>query len=221
MRNKKETITDIDRLEAAQYPLIAVNYHGSPALVKCRLLTSTQIQACGEFSLIQTEQDRINQIKKLTNKEIIEYANTMHNIVKESLVQPTYGQIMDMVQANELCINTKKKLEELRLKCQGLPFDLQRKQLEDEIDKKRIWVDLILPEDFLSGIFCYALDLNRSDIKRITEEMLLNAAVLAEKWHKAPHEYITGMFTDFNKMDIDKRAFMLLYEKRKNHEDVA
>jgi hypothetical protein len=51
--------------------------------------------------------------------------------------------------------------------------------------------------------------------------MLLNAAVLAEKWHKAPHEYITGMFTDFNKMDIDKRAFMLLYEKRKNHEDVA
>jgi len=221
MKKKNNNITDIDRLEAAQYPLLMVKYNSISALVKCRILTSTQIQACGEFSLIQTEQDKINQLKKLNIKDITEYAGTMHNIVKESLVQPTYKQIMDMAQANELCINAKVKLDELKLKCQSLPFDLQRKQLEEEIDKKRIWVDLILPEDFLSGIFCYALDLNRSDIKKVTEEMLLNAAVLAEKWHKAPHEYITGMFTEFNEMDIDKRAFMVLYEKRKNHEDVA
>jgi hypothetical protein len=221
MKKNKLTATDIDRLEVAQYPLVAVKYNGIPALVKCRILTSAQTQSCGEFSVIQTEQDRINQLKKFNVKEIIEYADIMHNIVKESLVQPTYKQIMDMAQANELCIEMKKKLTELRLKCHGFPFNEQRKQLEDEIDKKRIWVDLILPEDFLSYIFCYALDLNRSDIKKVTEEMLLNAAVLAEKWHKAPHEYVTGMFTDFNKMDIDKRAFMLLYDKRKNNEDVA
>jgi len=221
MKKKKLEITDIDRIEVAQYPLLMIKYNNSPVMVKCRILTSSQIQACGEFSLIQTDQDKINGLKKLGIKDIIEYANTMHNIVRESLISPTYEQIMDMAQANDLCIKAKEKLNELKEKCKGLQFGPTRKQLEDEIDKKRIWVDLILPEDFLSGVFCYALDLNKSDIKKVTEEMLLNAAVLAEKWHKAPHDYITGMFTDFNMMDIDKRAFMILCEKRKAHEDVA
>jgi hypothetical protein len=214
-RFNKNKLTDIESLKDDQYPLVYTTWNGNPALVKCRLLTSAQLQACGDFSLIQTERDKINADKKLTPKELIEYASTMHNIVEAALVSPTYEQLMNMVQANDLWKKAKKELDELQELCKGIRInDYRRKKAEDEINKKRIWVDIILPEDFMAYIFCYVIDLSRSDIKKVTEEMLLNAAILAEKWSKAPSDYISGMFTEHNKMDIDRRALIELHNRR-------
>jgi hypothetical protein len=53
-----------------------------------------------------------------------------------------------------------------------------------------------------------------TDIKKVTEEMLLNAAILADRGHKAPHEYIAGVFSAFNIRDIDTQAWIALEKMR-------
>lgn len=215
MQTYKDKTTSLEKLKDIQYPLLSLTFHGIPALVCCRVLTSAQIQACGEFSLIETDKSRMEKNKKISTKDFIEHSRTMHLVAEASLIKPTYKEILNMVQANDLCQNVRKELLELREKCKSLPFsDPKRITLENEIDKKLIWTDLILPEDFLSTIFCYVVELDRSDIKKVTDNVLLNAAILAEKWHKAPHEYITGLFTEFNIMDIDRRAAIILEEKK-------
>jgi hypothetical protein len=208
-------ITDIEKLEIAQYPLVYTTWNGNQAFVKCRMLTPIQIQSCGDFSLIKTEQDKLNNDRKLTTQELTEYACIMHKIVEASLVSPTYEQIMSMAQANTLWEKSKKELDELTELCKSIPLnDNRRKRAEDEISKKRIWVDLILPEDFMSYIFCYALNLNKSDIAKVGEKILIDAAILADRWGKTPSYYVKGMFTEFNTIDIDRRAMIELHNFR-------
>jgi hypothetical protein len=183
-------------------------------IVKIRELTQAQIMACGEFSLIQTMADKIKQ-KKLKRHEIVAYAEQQHTVARAALVSPTYDEIIERI-GNGINIDARKtELAELKKKVEGLTPGPQRSALEEEIDSYRIWIDLILPDDFLGTIVAYSLGYNKSDIKLITEKMLLEAAWLAEKGHDNPHDHVgSGTFTDFNKYDIDRRAWMVLDDYR-------
>ena len=72
-----------------------------------------------------------------------------------------------------------------------------------------------LPKDFLSTITCYALGIEKSDIKEVTTNALMNAAVMAKMGNDNPSDHLKGLFTDYMKDDINKRAWILFQEKNK------
>jgi len=59
-----------------------------------------------------------------------------------------------------------------------------------------------------------------SDIKKINKEAFLRAASLAKIHNKASTDYLSGVFTDFNKKKIDAYAFLVLDEHLKEHKAV-
>jgi hypothetical protein len=195
-----------------------VPFHGIYVWVKIRELTLNQINNCGDISLIETFQDKIRQ-KSLKRKDLIKYAETQHKIVKEALISPTYEEILDRIGKDKSIDDKKKICEELKDKLKSMQPGIRRSALEEEIDSLRIWIDLILPEDFISYICSYALQINKSEIKSISEKTLLDAAIIGEKYGKRPSEIVCkdGIFTSFNELDIDKRAMFLLYEFKEKH----
>jgi hypothetical protein len=210
----------LDRIEAAAIPVIALPWHGSMVCVKIRELNQTQILACGDFSLIETFKDKVRQKKnKLKRGDVMAYAEAQHAIARAALMSPTYDEIMDRIGKGKDIDAKKAELAELQASLQSCPQGPQRSALEEEIDSYRIWIDLIFPTDFLSALVAYCLGINKSDIKNVSEKMLLDAAILAEKGHDNPHDHLQGEFTEFNKHDIDVRAWMILEdfkEEQKN-----
>ena len=152
-------------------------------------------------------------------RDIVAYAEIQHKIVKAALVTPTYDEIMDKLGKNTKTEKIKATLDALKKKLEYTPRGRERTLLEEEIDSMKIWTDLILPEDFVGYIVAEATGVNKSEIKNISEEMLLDAAVLAEKGSKRPSEILCsdGFWTPFMLADIDKRAWLALYEYRENH----
>lgn len=213
-----QTFNETSTLEAiadVTYQIIMAPFHGAMVSVKARKLTDAQISECGPISLIETFEDKIRQKKGKHNmREILAYCDRMNKIVRKALVAPTYEQIMEVVANDEIVHKSRVILDELKAKLKSTPSGFERRALEEEIDSLAVWTDLLLPEDFLGTIVAWTLSVNDSDIKEVTESMLLEAAILAEKGHDNPHNHISGRFTPFHEKDIDKRSWAILKKER-------
>jgi hypothetical protein len=180
-----------------------------------RELTQAQVLSCGNFSLIETFADKVAKKRsKFALKEITAYAERSDAIARAALVHPTYAEIISVFGGDAKAIEAKKQIDALKEKLAAAPGGRERERLEEKIEALRIWYDLILPEDFLSFVVGYALGVDKSDIKKVSEEMLVNAAALAQLGHDNPADHIGGAFTDFMREDINCRAWILLDEKR-------
>jgi hypothetical protein len=201
-------------IEAAEYSLVSVPWKGSPCMVKVRELSDIQIASLGGFSLIETDEFKWSRApqKKIAWSELLDYANQNVKICKAALVSPTYDKIFAIVGRGEFFIDVKRQVEGINVQLEEMPEGPARQELEAIRDSLIMAWDIILPDDFMTGVIAHTLGIHKTDIKKVTEEMLLNAAVLAERGHKAPHEYIHGAFTDFNLRDIDTQAW-ILYER--------
>lgn len=210
-----KTPNTLDTIKQATYPILIVPFHGTPISVTIRELTFVQTVACGEFSLIESA---INKLKnnKLKRKDMISYSKQQHKIAKEALINPTYDQILKEIGDNKLIDIRRKELEELKIKLRNVKPGGMRARLEEEIDSMSIWINLILPNDFLSYVCGYALQINKTDIKKLSDKILLDAAIIADRGHKSTSDIICadGVYTAFNKFDIDRRAMYLLYQYR-------
>jgi len=203
-------------LEQARIQVIMAPFYGAMVPVKVRKLTSAQIASCGNMSLIETFEDKIRQKNaKHSLPEIIAYCDRMHNLVRKSLVAPTYQQIMEQFGHDRSVVDAREKLDAMKLKLKDVPISPERSVLEEEIDSMKIWTDLLLPAEFMGTIISWALDIDASDIKEITDKMLLEAAILAERCHNSPADQIPGRFTPFMLTDINRRALQLLDNERK------
>jgi hypothetical protein len=217
VKKKVSQPSALNIIETAQYPIIFAPFHGVHTPVKLRELTHAQILSCGSFSLIETFQDKIKREqlkKKPTMREIYEYAELQHNIARASLVAPTYEEIFEVIGCDPKIDEKKKELKELRELLRKAQNGPERIKLEEEVATIEAFTNLLLPDDFLNFIFCYTLGIEKSDIKLLTEKMLLDAAIMAEKGHDNPADHITGIFTDFMKDDINKRAWILMQDER-------
>ena len=217
MKKQASQPTALDIIETAQYPIIFAPFHGSQTPIKLRELTHAQILSCGSFSLIETFQDKIRREqlkKKPTMREIYEYAELQHNIARASLVAPTYEEIFEVIGCDPKIDEKKNELKELRELLRKAPNGPERIKLEEEVATIEAFTNLLLPDDFLNFIFCYTLGIEKSDIKLLTEKMLLEAAIMAEKGHDNPADHIEGQFTSFMRDDINKRAWILLQDER-------
>jgi hypothetical protein len=147
------------------------------------------------------------------------YAEAQHAIARAALMSPTYDEIMDRIGKGKDIDKKKLELEELKKSLESCPPGPQRSTMEEEIDSYKIWIDLILPTDFLAALIAYCLGVNKSDIKKVSEKMLLNLAIMAVKGNDNPHNHIDGDLTPFNLYDIDFRSWLIYadyLEEQKN-----
>jgi hypothetical protein len=190
-------------------------FNGTPCPFIIKKLTYAQIRSCGEFSLIETVQDIVDGKKKPSVKQMYAYAEMQHSLVKKALVSPSYDEIMSKSGIDEIRINAEKELEEIDLMIKELPLGPKRRDLEDRRDTIKMQIDFILPADFLSAVISYSLDIDSSDIKEVTEEMLYEAAIRAKNGAGNPSDHLPGNFTEFNCVDINNRSWAEYYKRQK------
>ena len=184
--------------------------------IRLRELTQAQIMSCGEFSLISTFEDKIRAgVSNFTPREIIAYSERHYNILRESLISPTFDELIAACSKDFKTEEYKKQLAELEEKLGCLESGKERDSMIDEIHRLEVWCNFILPDDFVAYVVGYALGVSKSDIKKVTQKMLIDAAILAEKGHDNPCDHISGNFSDFNKDDINRRAWYYLAMERK------
>jgi hypothetical protein len=147
--------------------------------------------------------------------DIISYSELQHNIAKSALVKPTYAEIMSIFEGDVKIEETRKQIDELKQELHLLPRGPKRSALAEEIDSLLIWTDLLLPNDFLAFVVAYSLGVDKSDIKKISEDALIHAALLAQRGHDNPADHLEGKFTAFMRDDINMRAWYLLEEEKK------
>lgn len=215
-RRDPVNLTTLDKIEAGSYPALLVPFHDTNIFVIVRELNATQIKACGNFSLIETMQDRlIGDDKKTSFQEMSEYAELQHNIVKKSLVNPTYDQIMERLEKFIDIESIKDRMQKIQEMFFVMEDVKKKRELEEEFAILELHSKFILPHNFTAAIFSYAVGVDKSDIKLVTEDMLYNAAILAINGNDNPSDHILGNFSDFNKNDIDNRAWIIYAERKK------
>lgn len=225
MRTYRRRVSGAAEFQRARYPIIAAPFHGAAVLVKVRMLTQAQILSCGDFSLIETFADSVAKREaNLTTERLLQYAEKTHAIAQLALVAPTYDEILSFFGGDSKIAEARERLGELRKILEEVPEEEEtlgeRRELGERIDALTIWADLILPEDFLAFVTNHAIGIDRSGIKQVSEEMLVDAAVLAEKGHDNPCDHLHGTWdelptAEFFHDDINKRAWLLLAETRK------
>jgi len=64
----------------------------------------------------------------------------------------------------------------------------------------------------MSFITAWALGVEITDIKKVSRELLLEAALMAKHYGNNTSDHISGVFTDFQKEDINRHGLFLYNE---------
>lgn len=207
---KQSTIRNIKDHESS---LIAVHWKSkedTPVCVKVRELSDLQIQAIGNFSLI----NRGTSAPITDWRDISNLAELQHNIVRAALVSPTYEQICKIAGLGDFAKTVETKYNEVKKEIAELPVGPVRSGWEKQLESTRLLFNSVLPNVFCSEISEYVLGANRTNIKLVTDEIILNAAIL-QSYAKSGRisDFIQdGTLTAFNKRDIDTRGMTLFTE---------
>lgn len=199
--------------EKEMKPAIMAPFLGVMIPVIVRRLTFAQIRSCGDFSLIETVSDVMSKKKKASVQQMISYAELQYEIVKKTLVNPTYDELMSLNEFDILRVEAEKELKEIDKLIDELPVGPKRDKLQNEYNVLKMNSQFLLPIDFIGYIMSYALSLDDSDIKLVSEDMLFEAAVRAHEGKGSPSDHLPGNFTEFNKVDINNRA-LVIYSQR-------
>lgn len=205
-------------MKAAAHPAVSVNFHGKEVMVIAKRLSKVELDSCGEFSLINLNTDNTTMVKDQNLVEMAKFAELQHNVLKLSLVNPTYQQIEDRLVDQAGVKNLKSRMRDMVEKFNLIEDPKIKKQMESEYAILEFRVKFFLPQDFLIDMFTFATSQDISDIKLITsEEILHNAAIMAKKGNCRVSDILCedGVFTPHNKSDIDMRAEIILFERSK------
>lgn len=201
----------------AEYSLISALWKGIEVVVKVRNLSPVQFRACGDVSFINL-MDGVPE--HFSWKKWVQYAETNYRILRAALVEPTYDELMATVNRGTMVADAEARFKEINAQIKDMPRGPARQELENLRDATRCMYDLVFPDDFVSSIVLYQGAPPGSDIRKVVgergREMLLEAAILAERGHDNPHDHMLGNFTPFNLIDIDKQAWLVLADHRES-----
>lgn len=190
-----------------------VPWNGVHVPVIVRELNYAQIRSCGDFSLIETMTDMMNNARNVTVAEMIAYSELQYKIVQSSLVSPTLDEILSLNEYDLIAIEAKKEIKELQDLIDTLPDGPKCEKLQNDLDIMRMNYEFILPADFIGTIMSYALEIDKTDIKLISEDMLYEAAIRAKASNNSIADQLPGNFSDFNRVDIINRGLAIYYDK--------
>ena len=208
-------MTDLDKIEAAEFSVVCLPWKGSPCMVKLRNLDDIEIQSIGNFSLIEIDEYKWSRSQAKTPwGDLLAYADQNAKICRAALVAPSYDQIFEAIGKTDFNGRVKAQVEHINSLLGDMLDGPAKQELEGMRDSLILAWGVLLPDDFMAGVVSFSLGIKKSDIKKVTDDMLCSAAILAERGHRAPHEYIHGAFSDFNIRDIDMMAWIVLDRRR-------
>ena len=213
-----EGYNPLSKIRGRLFHWIAVPFNGVDVYCQLRCPNATQIEQCGDISVIDTSDEK----RDFTHDEIITMRNYQEALAKLVLNRPTFDEIGVLIGEGDFVVASKKKrLAEIQFHFNENEKKMsasERKVIQTEIDTLELELGFILPDDTMTFLTQWAIGGDVSHAEMLTKESLLRAASLAKAHGKAPTDYISGVFTDHNKADIDTHAFALLQEHLKKHE---
>jgi hypothetical protein len=117
----------------------------------------------------------------------------------------------------------KKELESVNKKYEENKDKMTTKEkasIEEKIRTLEFQIGFILPDDTMTFITKWAMGNDVSEIKKLDREGYLRAGLLAKLYNKSPTDFLSGVYTDYNKVEIDTYASSVLadYEKERQIE---
>ena len=201
----------LEVIRGALFHWVPVPFNGTPVWCELRCLNASQILSLGNYSNIEVQDG-----KKPTKQQIIELRNYQEKLIRAVMNKPTFDEVAGLVGEHDFVIREKRKeIEELN-KADTTGWTAKQKvDFQSELINLELFVGYLLPEDAFGFLSSWANGNDISDIKKLGDDQLLEAAVLAENGKDNPHDHIKGVFTDHNQRDIDIRAWFVYGEDRK------
>jgi len=210
----------LEKIRGALFHWVAVPFNGVDIFCQLRCPNQTQIEQCGNISnIVEDKLKDENNVKKLDYDEIIEIRNYQENLCKLVFNIPTFDNIASLMSSDFVISEKRKQLTAIETRYAENKNDMtesERKIIETQIKTLDLQLGFILPDDTMAFVTKWAMGNDVSDIKKINRETFLRAAILAQINHKAPTDYISGVFTDYNKSEIDSYALSVYNDYQKD-----
>lgn len=199
-------------IRGAMLSWVQVPFAGVKVWCELKTLNRTQQEACGALTLIELDHGEGEQP---TREDLLRMRNTQEALAKEVLNRPKFEDIEAMLIGKDFVLADKRReLEEIKATDLDSCTAAERREIEAIISKLELYLAYILPEDTMDFLTRWALGVDVTDIKKLGYDQLLAAAIRAERNHSAPHENISGVFTEFDIADIDDTAWHCLAMER-------
>jgi len=200
-------------LDANTEHVIIAPWSGVSIPVTVVILSSVSLNSCGEFSTVSLKDEATDNVAP-DIMAILKIKNIHENILKLCLVSPTFEELHSYVLGKDFVSIKKKELHDLRERLNEIEDDQDRKEVSDYIERINIMLSFLIPEDFMTYIVGYQLQNERTDIDKVSREMLLQAGLLADKYKARPSSFLNGVFIDKQLVDIDVAATHVANEYR-------
>lgn len=226
----------LDSFKIAENPVMILPWEeertGSHVYCVLKRLTHIEIKSCGDFSLIQTERDKINQREQEADSswhDASKFLTVQHDIAKLAMVSPTFEQVeaeafkykgVDKADVD----NQLREIQSLFNQAikSGKSSDIKESiELKEKYARLEVEYKLILPNDFLVYVMNYALSKDISQINLVNEDILHLAYLSAHRANNAPINHVHGIFTDFNQEDINLRAWQIGDRKEREKKELT
>jgi len=197
----------ISEIRGAMFHEIVVPFNGSPVWCYVTCLNMIQIKSCGNISCLYF-QDEKEKDKEFDIIKMIETKNAQEALIKLTLVKPSYNEIVGMITETNFLISEKKQtLNKISEEIKKVSDKREQKKLEKEAEQIEFYLGFLLPDDAMGFLTSWALGVEITDIKKLSREMIFNAAIMASNGKDNPSDHLTGIFTDFQKDDINNHAW--------------
>jgi hypothetical protein len=210
----------LEYIRGGLFHWVQVPFNSTGYWCELRCPNAVQLQACGDITNIVGDEKPENY----TLEQKLEIRNLQEKICKIVLNRPAYNEIASLVGKNDFVLSEKQKqLDSCESRYneakKSLP-EIERKIIEAEIETLKLELGYFLPFDTMDFLTGWGMGNDVSQVKTITKGMFLQAASLAKASNKSPSDFLSGVFTDFNKAEINAHAFIVLEEYLKEKEIV-
>jgi len=215
--NQIDTTSSIDKMIEGAYQIIIAPFDGLEIPVKVRYPNEVQLRACGAFSIIDLRNKEQQESSHLPEEQLAELVDRQEAVLKETLVEPTYEEIINKVYEQDSWLQeAKREHEEIEEQIKTIKIPSERQLLFARLRIQKMRIGYLLPNDFTAFIVSWALGMDRSDIRKLTKEILLEAAIMATRGHDNPSDHISGNFTEYHLDQINKTSWILYSEFQEN-----
>ncbi len=197
--------------------VIIAPWNGQPIPITIKMLDSVVMSSCGEFNLVSSVIADNNK-EEPTQEDMIKTKNIHENMLKLALVHPTFAELEEhLIEKDFYAIRTA-EVKEIKELIEQVQSEEDRAPLIARLDMLELSIAFILPEDFTLFVVTILLQQEATDLNKLTKDTLLKAGFLAEKYNVRPSEYLTGIFTEKQKVDIDITALTLVNDYREDQQ---
>lgn len=209
---------DVRHLEFTKYPVLIAPFYSKPVPVVVRRLEHIDALRIG-ISVIPDTHTNIAAKKNIDYRQMLEYVRKHNDILRTVMIRPTYAEVVQAFGVYDNSAQIKTELAKLKKEIVGIPPGPAKTELEKEIAAMEVQIESIFPNDFCAAVTSFALQLEGTDIEKLSEDILRDAAIMAERGHDNPADHIGGNFERWpgDKLlteDINRRAIYLLEQER-------